>query len=412
MSANLDISTFGSGQPVYAEFSVIVVVRPSRGRSVELTLPSNGRQSVVVAPGDVTVDVTHSSGRTVSIPLALVDGETRAVPIEVAGSPNESRRWLLASRESANTPQHIGFAAVRRAPATDWVDHGNTFLKSLSPAGPVSCDELHVELYAPNSSARIVTDQTHPSSRIIHVEDSLYPGPGLFGPGTHPPALILWHPTLTQERTCTLPSPFDAGGVLCEVHVALTPVERDAFPDVQVVPASGVLAPLVGFLERQDQRSLSALREDIVQRASRALYAKAANPLGAAIGLAALLRMGAVDTVRRWSRNLWKWFPGLPDGGALHAAVLLRAPRDTKTWRSELRAAALDAAHAGVPVLSDALLRLRDVLILLGSHYTKDEEIIRASKWCDTLVRAMDPQAVFTTLTLPRGAYASQDVVV
>ena len=147
--------------------------------------------------------------------------------------------------------------------------------------------------------------------------------------------------------------------------------------------------------------ALDVLRGEFVAWAVRAMEDKGRDPIVAAIGLAVLLRVGEEETVRGWSSNLWHWFPSLPDGAALHAMVVLQeSASDGEAWSRELRGAVVDAARAGLPLLSDSLRHLRNALAELRDEPGVDPELDRASAWCNRLVRAMDPDAVFTTVTL------------
>ena len=57
------------------------------------------------------------------------------------------------------------------------------------------------------------------------------------------------------------------------------------------------------------------------------LYAKISDPIGAALGAYALLRLGRLDKLDEhedWVRNLADWFPALPDGAVSPPSGLAR----------------------------------------------------------------------------------------
>jgi hypothetical protein len=379
MSATIAVSIgVSSGTRPNLPRSVLLRVYPPRGRLIETWIRADETKQIAVDPGEVTVEAAASSGQTESRTVTVKDGQNVVVKLDLRGSTNEGLAWLNVGRDqqqwrrSRPRPLHsmLGGAQV-------------DLLVKRDPAG-----------------VQILNDAPYDDARVFHIidhraSDSLRAAGGSFLAfvqvrDPQSPAAV---------RVGALPGPFSPP---FEAHVALRTVEGDPLPDVQIVTAKPELAPLIGFLERRDQRALVSLRESIVEEALEAMREKQADPIAAAVGLAVLLRLGETEPVRRWSANLWHWFPGLPDGGALHAAMLLRAPQATQAWKDELRKAVLDAARAGVPLLSDSLRHLRDAAIVLTEGEEKETRPKRkgVAAWCDQRVRRMDRDNVFTTLTI------------
>ncbi len=80
------------------------------------------------------------------------------------------------------------------------------------------------------------------------------------------------------------------------------------------------------------------------------LFSKIADPLGAAIGGYALVRLGELDRVRDWADNLANWFSWLPDGAAIAGEVAARRGEDARA--AEFFAA---ACTRGVPLFGEGL---------------------------------------------------------
>jgi hypothetical protein len=388
VSATLNVSVVHPEPWLDVECSVILRVRPSRGRSVERCLSLKGTEKLVLEPGDITVDAEFSSGKTQTWTLSLSEGDAKSIKIDVPGSPHEAMRWLSLSRDP-EVP-----APPRPVPERSQEQYG----QGVSGGRQT----IAVEIVARRDQGRVkvVTDKAYSEGRVLHVLDER--DVDMFGTvGDSALAFLKLHqPALPDMwRVSALPGPWFYSRNRREVHVALRDVEGDLLPDVQIVPASEDLATVVGFLERGDQRALSALREKFINRAVQYMRDKKRDPLAAAIGLTLLLRLGDLDQVKGWSQNLWDWFPALPDGGALHAAVLLRSPEDTAAWRDQFRAATLGSVTTGVPVLSDSLRCLRQALGVL-QDFDDSARVADARSWCNGLIRSLDADAVFTTVTI------------
>ncbi|MGG7377662.1 hypothetical protein ACQ7B2_02440, partial [Escherichia coli] len=56
---------------------------------------------------------------------------------------------------------------------------------------------------------------------------------------------------------------------------------------------------------------------ELAPAAETLLEEKRADPIAAAMGGYALLRLGRIADLRHWPANLAKWFPWLPDGAVI-----------------------------------------------------------------------------------------------
>jgi hypothetical protein len=85
-------------------------------------------------------------------------------------------------------------------------------------------------------------------------------------------------------------------------------------------------------------------------RSERLLAEKIDDPVAAAGGAFALLRLGELEALHDWTENLRSWFPWLPDGAAIRGEHLARLGR-----HAEALTAFAELPKRGLPVLADGL---------------------------------------------------------
>jgi hypothetical protein len=110
------------------------------------------------------------------------------------------------------------------------------------------------------------------------------------------------------------------------------PRVRDALPAMAAYLASGQLR------EAADLQARQMLRDKI------------ADPIGAAVGGYALLRMARVELMSDWPYNLSRWFDWLPDGAVIAAELAL-----LQGDREEAERQLTSAAERGVPLFAEGL---------------------------------------------------------
>jgi hypothetical protein len=116
---------------------------------------------------------------------------------------------------------------------------------------------------------------------------------------------------------------------------------------------------VAGYLRTgRADRALTAMAVD----AAQLLKLKMADPIGAAIGGYALLKLQDLKQVRNWCDNLANWFPALADGAVIAGAVVARRgqPEVAHRWLSL-------AAERGIPAFSEGLSLLVSEAQSLGS---------------------------------------------
>ncbi|NUA26319.1 hypothetical protein [Cupriavidus basilensis] len=106
------------------------------------------------------------------------------------------------------------------------------------------------------------------------------------------------------------------------------------------------------------------------ESANLALYEKMRDPISAAAGAYLLLKMNRLDERRTWVENLVNWFPNMPDGAIVAAALALqRSEPDEKVVRNYLNL----AVNRGVPVFSLGMSILVETMAAVhrGARETK-----------------------------------------
>ncbi len=113
-----------------------------------------------------------------------------------------------------------------------------------------------------------------------------------------------------------------------------------------------------------DYLSSNSLEEaaDLAEEAEGMLYSKMSNPIGAVIGGYVLLRIGAVERMHNWPKNLYEWFPRLSDGAVIAGELEARRGND-----KEAIDMFLEAYKRGLPIFREGLSilvsRLRSYLL-------------------------------------------------
>ena len=156
------------------------------------------------------------------------------------------------------------------------------------------------------------------------------------------PPLVQIDSTLGRSPLTVLPlAGGDAGS--CEVIVHY----RDSGVAVTARPRGLQATAVAGYLHTgRADRALTAMSVG----AAELLRAKMADPIGAAIGGYALLKLNDLEQVRDWCYNLANWFPALPDGAVIAGAVAARRrqPEAAGDWFAA-------AADRGIPAFSEGL---------------------------------------------------------
>jgi len=145
-----------------------------------------------------------------------------------------------------------------------------------------------------------------------------------------------------------------------------TPARWRCAPEIDDVESMSLL----GFLNTGQAEA----GQMMLERAHAWLFEKTVNPIAAAAGAYMLLSHTEEANVRlapdwrRWVRNLYSWFPTIPDGAIAMAQMALiygETGRGDEIDVERLRGYALEAVRRGLPYLGTGVRRLTDVLVAL-----------------------------------------------
>lgn len=169
---------------------------------------------------------------------------------------------------------------------------------------------------------------------------------------------------------------------------------------------------LLGFLYSGQTEAAQMM----VERAHGLLFEKTINPVAAAIGAYTLLSHSAEANQnhspdwRRWIRNLYKYFPSVPDGAIAMAQMTMSFGESDKSDEVDverLRGYALEAVRRGLPYLGMGVRRLTDVLVAIegddravGRRGPNVDETRMALTMVRELGRITVPGEFFTVLQL------------
>lgn len=143
-----------------------------------------------------------------------------------------------------------------------------------------------------------------------------------------------------------------------------------------------------------DYLSSNSLEEaaGLAEEAEGMLYSKMSNPIGAVIGGYILLRIGAVEQMHDWPKNLYEWFPRLSDGAIIAGELEARRGNDR-----EAIDLFLGAYKRGLPIFREGLsllvARLRLYMLYekeLLINETKQKEIELAYSYLAKLAMFTD----------------------
>jgi hypothetical protein len=134
------------------------------------------------------------------------------------------------------------------------------------------------------------------------------------------------------------------------------------------------------------------------------LRAKSADPIAAAVGAYAILRVGDVTRLHDWTANLLEWFGWLPDGAAIYGEHLARMGR---------HADAVDAfaqiPARGLPFFSDGLFYAVERLRLYSNRKWKNAGRLDVSL-ARSVLDELEPFAPLMRRQRPVSTYPGLDV--
>lgn len=152
------------------------------------------------------------------------------------------------------------------------------------------------------------------------------------------------HLRTEDGRSLVVSLPISAAGLSnrCWLHARVSDTTLGAIVRLKDSRADACAGYLIGG--RPDQTVALA------PSAESLLFSKMADPLGAALGGYALVRLGELDRVRDWADNLAHWFDWLPDGAVIAGEVAARRGEDALAAEFFVT-----ACTRGVPLFGEGL---------------------------------------------------------
>ena len=206
----------------------------------------------------------------------------------------------------------------------------------------------------------------------------------------------------------------------------IRPLRSDGELHVDITLANADADLLVRYVGNNMLQEVAQIAESPAILAQNLLAKKFDFPIGAAIGGYVLLRLGELDRLQDWTKNLCKYFPWLPDGVVIYAEHLARVGEHQQALERFL-----ELPKRGLPFTSSgltyALNRLRQYEPTIEKGLLKgDLKVVRGlvetlGRFC-TFVDITRPLLTFTgnnplrpsrnTVTRFRGASKSIEILV
>jgi hypothetical protein len=386
------------------------VIRPAAGRRVTAVLRRNSRREPLttsiepIEPGTATVELRLPAGKTIAREVEVAPDGVTECAFDLRDSGQEWLDW-----QRVYSPKWKPPATLERT-GTNWLEAVSAY--RLCSVRDGRMEERPVE---PELQVQQDADPLRPRAgivRSIERDEERWSALLMSAP-------IFVHDGERLAITVEYTDPRTAQPMKTAVMLPLPWIGRHFEPvDVQVVVQSRsgrnggletdvliqdpIIASVVSYVASGDLASARELEGVLQVVATELLQEKWQNPLGAAAGAYALLRLGVSKL--GWTWNLWKMFPWLPDGAISHAAHLLREYQLGRL--ADIRDALLDAARAGAPVFTDGVRLLRQGLMQVQSsqRYANDPEVAEALAYANALASAAQPNQICTTVSAEPGA--------
>jgi hypothetical protein len=309
--------------PVLARAADVVIGEPGNGDDgIDMPI-GRGFEAVVPLPwgGEYIehFDVEPGDGE-VHVPVHVPLGRLESPP------SRRTRRFRAASLDVATISQGIRFL--------QW--DGIGFVPHVSPPymsnpRPAELGEVTIKVALSDKSFRAMEG-------LSYINDDNFEE-------IHPdPTSVFFQIESGYGESSIVALPLGTGsGRECEVTIH----SKRGQLAVSARPNFGRTSVVAGYLHTgRADRALVAMGDD----AAELLRGKIEDPIGAAIGGYALLKLNRLDRMHDWPENLARWFRWLPDGAVIAGAVAARRGERNMALRWFER-----ASRRGIPIFSEGL---------------------------------------------------------
>jgi hypothetical protein len=284
---------------------------------------------IEVPPGTYVVIATLPAGATLASEVTVTAGDLHDVPLPL--DPEDQTEY-----ESHEVPRHIWGHGGEEVPADVAEELFARRAKLAVSSGNVLFGELRRE----------------PPNILERSNEPLPEGVLYFTPREHGVFLA----TLAQPGHSPVNAAFAAADYEAHCLVVVTLRPEGGF-GLEVRLRNPAADALVAFMEHSRFGAAAEMTQAAALSAEALLFEKTRDPLAAAAGAYALLRLGELERLHDWTGNLYEWFPWLPD------AVVIRAEHMA---RSGAGREAIEVLHGlwdrGLPIFTEGFSLAEDLL--------------------------------------------------
>src|SRR5260221_870763 len=290
-----------------------------RGQNLALVARTTARTPVTVNPGLYFVSALLPDGEEL---VASVQAQGPSTVVDLAPEPVSAFPLDLVSDELYDEPAEADILddaagaaprAYESAPVQLRLINGNLF------DGAYTIEEIATVTPYAGLTLQITSDEATPKPQLLQLLQD-----------EHAPIAVAVPLAADQRCTVTL-RPRSSG--------EWAPTLSLAHPGAEL---------LLNFRTRGYAPQAAAAAGSLTIDAEGMLLQKMKDPIAAAVGAYALLRFAELDRLHNWTRNLYAWFPSLPDGATILGEHLARLGK-----HQEALDIFLELETRGLPLFTD-----------------------------------------------------------
>lgn len=366
--------TLQASYPIAGTYVAQLFARSTSGAPTSRTvLLQLGQPTTVdVEPGPIEVRVRLPSGEVLAAERTIAPDHDEAVTLAIKGSRHE---WL-------------GWQNVL-SPETDAATRGDPF-----PVGDPWVTAVRVHQGGMHTDVSLDDGAVIDNARFtVNRDNTTF---SLTVEGYHGPRLLVELELATGAReVVALPVPwFDRDEKPLPVQLICDMVAGGTRADVIVHDPE--FSPVLAYYAAGNFAAAREIAPMIVDRAERAIFDKFRNPVAGAAGVLVLRRLEPKRVAEAWLRNLAN-IGSISDGAILYASHLMSS-RQGRSDLSQIRDYVLEARKRGVPIFSECIRILADVMARLNSVADSPPEIYELYMWSRHLMLAARAGTIITWL--------------
>lgn len=321
-----------------AEMNALDVPLEIRRPDSSLVMRTLASDGVDLPPGSYYVSVRLPGGQRLAQPFTIAADQKAPLDLTLQPDPEDEspHEWEGVSQFLQRRPTGRTSSASAPRPARQTRSRGLT-----APVAAVTPPMLRV--FSGNAVAGTLTIE--PAARLMTLVNR--------DPGR------VWHYKVAPSPHRLIAQFIQPGKAVYNMvlpvgpmHGALVAISRsdDGAYHVEPHPEHGGVDLMLGYYGQSVATAIDVTSRSASLSAEHLLNQKAGDPVAAAIGACAILRLGDVTRLHDWTANLYDWFPWLPDGAAIRGEHLARMGRHAEAARVLMR-----VPTRGLPIVADAL---------------------------------------------------------